>query len=117
MESDFWGVAILGLIALVATAVLVPGTLKKGKPASLKDQVKIITNGRLLLAFAITALGYGGTFVAFTFLGPILEQITGYPAGIVSLILLVYGLAIAIGNTIGGELPTKIRSGRSFGCL
>ncbi|MED4570023.1 MFS transporter [Brevibacillus agri] len=106
-RATFWGVAILGLIALVATAVLVPGTLKKGKPASLKDQVKIITNGRLLLAFAITALGYGGTFVAFTFLGPILEQITGYPAGIVSLILLVYGLAIAIGNTIGGRAADK----------
>ncbi|GEB34807.1 MFS transporter [Brevibacillus parabrevis] len=106
-RATFWGVAILGLIALVATAILVPSQLKTGKPASLKDQVKIITNSRLLLAFAITALGYGGTFVTFTFLTPLLEEITGYHANVVSLILLVYGIAIAIGNTVGGRAADK----------
>lgn len=106
-RATFWGVAILGLIALVCTAILVPNNLKKGKPATLKDQVNIITNGRLLLVYAITALGYGGTFVAFTFLGPILEEITGYQASAVSLILLAYGLAIAIGNTFGGKVANQ----------
>lgn len=106
-RATFWGVAILGLIALIATVILVPSNLKKAKPASFRDQVKIITNGRLLLVFAITALGYGGTFVAFTFLGPILEEITGYQASAVSLILLVYGIAIAIGNTFGGKAADK----------
>lgn len=106
-RATFWGVAILGVIALVSTVILVPGGLKKAKPAAWKDQVKILTNGRLLLVFAITALGYGGTFVAFTFLGPILEEITGYQASAVSLILLVYGIAIAIGNTLGGKAADK----------
>ena len=106
-RATFWGVAILGLIALISTAILVPNNLKNAKPASLADQVKIITNPRLLLVFAITALGYGGTFVAFTFLGPILEEITGYKASAVSVILLVYGIAIAIGNTFGGKAADK----------
>jgi len=106
-RATFWGVAILGLIALVATAILVPNNLRKAKPASITDQVKIITSPRLLLVFTITALGYGGTFVTFTFLGPILEEITGYRASAVSLILLVYGIAIAIGNTIGGKAADK----------
>lgn len=106
-RATFWGVAILGVIALVSTAILVPSNLKKAKPASIKDQVKIITNVPLLLVFAITALGYGGTFVTFTFLGPILEEITGYQASAVSLILLVYGIAVAIGNTVGGKAADK----------
>ncbi|MBW5466809.1 MFS transporter [Brevibacillus formosus] len=106
-RATFWGVAILGVIALISTAILVPSNLKKSKPASIKDQVKIMTNLPLLLVFAITALGYGGTFVTFTFLGPILEEITGYQASAVSLILLVYGIAVAIGNTVGGKAADK----------
>jgi DHA1 family inner membrane transport protein len=106
-RATFWGVAALGIIGLIATTLLVPSNLKKAAPASIKDQIKLITNGRLLLAFTITALGYGGTFVCFTFLAPILEQITGFTSHTVSVLLLIYGVAIAIGNTIGGKASNK----------
>ncbi len=106
-RATFWGVAALGVIGLIATSLLVPGNLKKAAPASMKDQIKLITNGRLLLAFAITALGYGGTFVAFTFLAPILEEITGFTSHTVSVLLLIYGIAIAVGNTIGGKAANR----------
>ncbi|SDN11993.1 Multidrug resistance protein [Fictibacillus solisalsi] len=102
-RATFAAVALLGVIAFFASLFLIPNHLKMGTKSSIRDQVKLVTNGRLLLAFAITALGYGGTFVAFTFLAPILENITGYQPKTVSIILLVYGAAIAIGNTIGGK--------------
>jgi predicted MFS family arabinose efflux permease len=66
-----------------------------------------LKNGPLLLAFAITALGYGGTFVAFTYLTPILQDITGFSSKAVSTILFGYGLAVAIGNTTGGKAADK----------
>lgn len=106
-RATFWAVALLGVAAIIASAILVPKNLKEAPPSSLKDQVKVIKNGRLLLAFAITALGYGGTFVAFTYLAPILEDVTGYAPKAVSFILLVYGIAVAIGNTIGGKAADK----------
>lgn len=106
-RATFMGVALLGMIAFIGNAILVPSHLKKALPASLRDQVKVITNGRLLLAFAITALGYGGTFVAFTYLAPILQNITGFAPEATSLLMLIYGLAIAIGNTTGGKLSDR----------
>ncbi|MFE1245720.1 MFS transporter [Fictibacillus sp. NPDC058756] len=106
-RATFWAVALLGVVAIIASAILVPKNLKEAPHASLKDQVKVIKNGRLLLAFAITALGYGGTFVAFTYLAPILEDVTGYAPKAVSFILLGYGIAVAIGNTIGGKAADK----------
>lgn len=106
-RATFWAVALLGVIAIIASAILVPKNLKEAPASSLKDQVKVIKNGRLLLAFAITALGYGGTFVAFTYLAPILENVTGYAPKAVSFILLGYGIAVAIGNTIGGKAADK----------
>ncbi len=106
-RATFWGVALLGVIGVIASSILVPKNLKQAPPAKFSDQLKILTNGPLLLAFAITALGYGGTFVAFTYLTPLLEDVTGFSAKWVSIILLVYGLAVAIGNTIGGKAANR----------
>ncbi|MFJ5624500.1 MFS transporter [Peribacillus loiseleuriae] len=97
-------IIIVGIIALIANSILVPSSLRKGTRTAFRDQFKLVTNGRLLLLFMITALGYGGTFVVFTYLSPMLQEITGYKEGTVAVILLVYGIAIAIGNMVGGKL-------------
>lgn len=106
-ETTFLIVAILGLIALVGSALLVPSNLKQDVSASLKDQLKVLTQPRLLLVYAITALGYGGTFTAFTYLAPILEQVSGFDASAVGLIMLVYGVSVAVGNIQGGKMADK----------
>ncbi|WP_413366550.1 MFS transporter [Lysinibacillus sp. 3P01SB] len=94
----------IGVIALIANSILIPSGLRKGTRTTFRDQYKLVTNGRLLLVFMITALGYGGTFVVFTYLTPMLQDITGYSEGAVAIILLIYGVAIAIGNMAGGKM-------------
>ncbi|MNH93922.1 Inner membrane transport protein YdhP [compost metagenome] len=102
-RAAFIGIVIIGVIALIANLILIPSDLRKGTKTPLRDQLKLVTNGRLLLAFAITAIGYGGTFVVFTYLSPLLHDITGFKESTVVVILLIYGIAIAIGNVIGGK--------------
>ncbi|OIK17205.1 MFS sugar transporter [Bacillus sp. MUM 116] len=106
-RTAFVTIVIIGVIALIANSILVPSNLRKGVKTSFRDQLKLVTNGRLLLLFIITALGYGGTFVVFTFLSPLLQDITGFKEGTVAVILLAYGIAIAIGNMIGGKLSNQ----------
>ena len=106
-RATFWGVSLLGVIAFAGIATLLPSTLNKAAPSSLLDQVRVLGSGRLLLVFAMTALGYGGTFVTFTYLASILEQVTGFQASSVSLILVLYGLAIAVGNIAGGRIADR----------
>lgn len=106
-RATFGGVALLGVVGIIASAILIPKNIKPAPPAKFSDQLKILGNGPLLLAFAITALGYGGTFVAFTYLTPILQDISGFSPKVVSIILLVYGVAVAIGNSIGGKAADK----------
>jgi len=103
-RATFWGVAILGIIAVVASALLIPKNLEQSPPAKFKDMFKLVTNTHILLGLAITALGYGGTFVAFTYLTPILQEVTKLDSKLISIVLLVYGIAVAIGNAIGGKL-------------
>lgn len=106
-RATFWGVSLLGVVAFAGIAALLPSNLNKAAPSSLLDQVRVLGSGRLLLVFAMTALGYGGTFVTFTYLASILEQVTGFQASSVSLILVLYGLAIAIGNIAGGRIADR----------
>ncbi|OBA01556.1 MFS sugar transporter [Bacillus subtilis] len=103
----FMVIIAVGIIAFITNGILVPSTLRKGTKTTMRDQLKLVTNGRLLLLFVITALGYGGTFVVFTYLSSLLQEVTGFKAGTVAVILLGYGIAIAIGNMIGGKLSNR----------
>ncbi len=102
-RAAFVAIVGIGIVALIANLILIPAGLRRGTRTPLREQVKLVTNGRLLLAFTITALGYGGTFVVFTYLSPLLHDISGFQEQTVAVILLVYGIAIAIGNVIGGK--------------
>lgn len=106
-RATFIGVAILGIIGAVASYFLVPASIKTSKPLRIVDQLKVLKNRSILLVLSITALGYGGTFVTFTYLAPLLEEVTGFSANMTSVLLLVYGIAIALGNVIGGKVSNK----------
>ncbi|MNH82530.1 Inner membrane transport protein YdhP [compost metagenome] len=106
-RAAFVAIAAVGIIAFIANVILVPAGLRKGTRTPASEQLRLITNGRLLLSFAITALGYGGTFVVFTYLSPLLHDITGFKEGTVAFLLLLYGIAIAIGNVIGGKAANR----------
>ncbi|WP_308639836.1 MFS transporter [Paenibacillus silvisoli] len=106
-RAAFAAIVALGVIALIANTVLISSSLRPSAKIRISAQLKLITNGRLLLSFAITALGYGGTFVVFTYLSPLLHVITGFSEKSVAVILLVYGIAIALGNVIGGKAANR----------
>ncbi|QIZ77743.1 MFS transporter [Ferrimonas lipolytica] len=107
-QTTFLVVAVLGLIALIGSAILVPNNLKQPPAAKLSSQFKVLLQPRLLLVYAITALGYGGTFTAFTFLAPILEQVSGFSSSTIGLIMLVYGASVAVGNIWGGKMADSM---------
>ncbi|MCS5874204.1 MFS transporter [Klebsiella pneumoniae subsp. pneumoniae] len=100
-------VSILGVIALISSLILVPNNIPGRASASLRDQLKVLTHPRLLMIYAITALGYGGVFTAFTFLAPMMQELAGFSPSAVSWILLGYGVSVAIGNVWGGKLADK----------
>ncbi|SMB24454.1 Uncharacterized MFS-type transporter YtbD [Serratia proteamaculans] len=106
-RETFLAVSLIGVIATVASAILVPNNIKNQASASIKDQFKVLTHPRLLLIYAITALGYGGVFTTFTFLAPMMQELAGFSAPAVSWILLAYGIAVAIGNIWGGKLADR----------
>lgn len=106
-RATFLAVSALGVIAFLGSLAFVPKSIKHSPPASIMQQVKVLGQPRLLLVYAMTAVGYGGSFIAFTYLAPILQRISGFSANAVSLVMLVYGVSVAVGNIWGGKLADR----------
>ncbi|MGV6490873.1 MFS transporter [Stenotrophomonas rhizophila] len=106
-RATFLAVAALGVIALIGSLLFVPRNLQRSAPATFGQQLSVLAQPRLLLVYAITALGYGGTFLSFTYLASILQDVSGFSANAVSGVLLVYGVSVAIGNLWGGRLADR----------
>jgi len=107
-RETFLAVAGLGVLAFVGSALFVPADIRHTPPASLLRQARVLTEPRLLLVFATTAIGYGGSFIPFTFLAPILTGISGFGEGAVGWVMLVYGVSVAVGNLWGGRLADRL---------
>jgi DHA1 family inner membrane transport protein len=106
-RTTFLVVSALGGVAFLFSLLFVPANIRHQPPASFMRQLQVLAQPRLLMVYAKTALGYGGTFTAFTFLAAILQQVSGFSANSVSLVLLGYGVSVAVGNLWGGRLADR----------
>lgn len=116
-QATFLAVSSLGVLAFIGSLLFIPNTLAKPEPVKWSEQLAVIKSPRLLLVYAMTAIGYGGTFVMFTYLTPMLQDIAGFGETSVSMILVVYGAAVALGNILGGKLADKVGATQSLKVL
>lgn len=106
-NATFLVVSLFGLVALIGALAFVPRGIEQAPPAPLRRQARVLLQPRLLLVFAMTAVGYGGSMIAFTFLAPILQDIAGFSPNLVGVLLLLYGVSVAVGNVWGGRLADR----------
>ena len=106
-RSTFWAVAVIGVVATVIIAVFVPRDAARAEPAPLGDALHALLRPQVLLGLLMTVLGFAGVFTVFTYIQPILTQVTGFSEAAVSPILLVFGAGLAFGNLAGGRLADR----------
>jgi DHA1 family inner membrane transport protein len=106
-RAAFLFICALGLASAVAQWILLPKKIERPEPASLGKQLSVIAVPRMLLVFVITCLGYGGAFIAYTYLSEILQKITGFSQASVSGVLIIYGVAVTLGNIYCARLADK----------
>ncbi|QTO47920.1 MFS transporter [Burkholderia latens] len=105
-RASFWIVAALGVLSLGGVALLVPNRHDSG-PVGLGHEVRVLKDPQVWLALLMTVLGFGGVFVVFTYIAPILETVTGYSPRAVALILVLFGAGLTVGNMLGGKLADR----------
>jgi len=104
---SFIFLTIIGAIGLLANLLLIPNGLPNPGKTSIKGILTVFSNRKIVYALLMTAFGYGGTFAVYTYISPILEKLMGYSTSAVVWLLLVYGVMVAIGNTVGGRMANS----------
>jgi MFS transporter, DHA1 family, inner membrane transport protein len=106
-RAAFWAVTLIGVLATLIIALVVPSEHTKSTPLSLREELRIIAQPSVLLGLLMTALGFAGLFTVFTYIAPILTRIAGFAESAVSPILLVFGVGFIVGNLVGGRLADR----------
>lgn len=105
-RSTFLAVAALGVVGLVGILALVPS---RPRPAAthIGAELVVFRNPQVWLAIAMTVLGFGGVFASFTYIAPMMTEVTGFSDGAVSWLLVLFGVGLVIGNLLGGRLADR----------
>ncbi|RUS48944.1 MFS transporter [Cohnella sp. AR92] len=102
-RASFGAIALMGVIALIGVAILIP-RLPLEKAIGIRQQVAALIHPKLLVFLLICALGNAGLFAVFTYITPLLVDITGFAEHSVTWILVLFGIGVTVGNIIGGKL-------------
>jgi len=116
-RATFWAVSGVGLAALAVIAWLVPRDARPPEQMDWRADVAALARRPVLLGLATTVLGYGGVFAVFTYVAPLLTQITGLAKAAVPPILLVFGAGLVAGNILGGKLADRRLEATVLGSL
>ncbi|AKG34920.1 MFS transporter [Paenibacillus durus] len=102
-RASFGVVAVMGVLSLAGILLLVP-VIKAEETSSLTRQLRALIQPKLLLVLLTGALGCSSLFTVFTYITPLLEDISGFSESSVALILVLFGFGVTTGNIIGGRL-------------
>ncbi|SDD23410.1 MFS transporter [Glycomyces harbinensis] len=103
----FAAVAALGIVAAAAIWITVPDTRGVIVQTRAADEIRAIRSKKVLLPLVTGAVGFGGMFAAYTYLTPILEEVTGLNAVAIAITLAVFGVGLTLGNVVGGQVADR----------
>ncbi len=101
-------IAVAAIFALTFLAVLVSVPLQPGdRTATIRNELKAFGSAQVWFALGIGAIGFGGLFAVYSYVAPLVTEVTGLGASAVPLVLVVIGLGMTAGNFLGGWAADK----------
>lgn len=105
-RATFWAVAIVGALGLVGVIALVPRQ-PRDEAQRFGSELAAFRRPRLWLALATTTLSQAALYSAYTYLAPLVTEITGFTATAVAPLLMLYGVGTVLGSWLGGRFADR----------
>jgi DHA1 family inner membrane transport protein len=106
-----WRVAYLVVAALFAAtfmAVSLAVPWQSGdRTATMRNELRAFGRAQVWFALAVGAIGFGGLFAVYSYVAPLVTEVTGLEAATLPLVLVVTGLGMTVGNFAGGALADR----------
>lgn len=105
-RTTFWAITALGLIALIPVFFLVPNIATKPSGGT-RHELSVLRQPDVLLAISTTVITSASIFTLFTYIVPLLQDVTGFTPSNVTLILFMIGIGLTVGITLGGKFSDR----------
>ncbi len=105
-RSAFAGIAGVGALAMLSLRLALPSLPSTGS-GDIRGELRVLTRGPVMMALALTTIGFGGVFTVFTYIVPILRDVTHGSTGYITAMLMLFGIGATIGNGLGGRLADR----------
>jgi DHA1 family inner membrane transport protein len=102
-NMTFLVISALGLITTLAIAVFVPAQRRDNAASSMGGQLGAFKDRNLLASLAITSLAWVGFMTFYGYIAPVAERVAGFSAADLTWVLVIVGIGLVIGNTLGGR--------------
>lgn len=104
-RATFWVMCALGVAATLAMAALLPRAAgSSGRPAAFMREVRVLGRQQVWTSLIIMLMLMIGQFGLFTYIAPMLQEVTGLDARWVPWVLLLNGVGSTLGVFLGGRL-------------
>lgn len=101
-HASFFVVAALGAVAAVAIASYIERQGQE-KAVSVMGQLAALRDRNLLASLMITVLSWVGFMTFYGYVAPLAEQVAGIDRSNITWVLVVVGVGLVIGNSLGGR--------------
>ncbi|MEE5042558.1 MFS transporter [Pseudomonas alliivorans] len=105
-RSTFWAVTVIGVIALIGLIRFLPANRDEEK-LDMRAELAALKGAGIWLSLTMTALFSASMFTLFTYVAPLLGDVTGVSPQGVTWTLLLIGLGLTVGNVIGGKMADR----------
>ncbi|ARD10598.1 MULTISPECIES: MFS transporter [Pseudomonas] len=105
-RSTFWAVTVIGVIALIGLIRFLP-TNRNEEKLDMRAELAAPKGAGIWLSLTMTALFSASMFTLFTYIAPLLGEVTGVSPKGVTWTLLLIGLGLTAGNVIGGKMADR----------
>ncbi len=111
-RTSFWGIAGLGLVAMSALWYALPN-VPLPKSDGVMAEIRVLGRGPVLAALALTVVGSSAMFTVFTYIAPILHSEAQASTTFITVMLVLFGIGLTLGNVWGGKAADRCAAGVS----
>lgn len=105
-RAAYWAVTGIGLLALVMLACFVPHQ-PRGRQSGIRTELRAMGNRHVAIGMAVAVVGFGGFFAVYSYLVPMLTNLTGISDSATTLVLALYGVGMTLGTLLAGPLTDR----------
>jgi MFS transporter, DHA1 family, inner membrane transport protein len=105
-RSAYWSVVVIAALTVAAVLAVVPSS-PAARGASVATELSALRRPQVLLTLVVAVVGFGGMFAVYSYVAPLVTEVTGMSRGVVPLVLLAFGVGGVLGTWLGGRLADR----------